>query len=99
VFIGSPNFDQRSFSLNTELGLMIESGELAGQIGERFQRFAASGKNYWLTLDSSGPLTPRLRWQTERDGVAVAQNDDPDADPWKRAQVELYSLLPIDELL
>ncbi|MET0733042.1 MAG: phospholipase D family protein [Casimicrobiaceae bacterium] len=99
VFIGSPNFDRRSFNLNTELGLMIESAELARQIVERFNRFAASDNSYRLTLDSSGPLGPRLRWQTERDGVAIEQNDDPDATPWKRAQIELYSLLPIDELL
>jgi putative cardiolipin synthase len=99
VFIGSANFDRRSFNLNTELGLMIDSPELARQIVDRFDRFASSANSYQLVLDPNGPLGPRLRWRTERDGTTVELDDDPDATLWRRAQVELYSVLPLDEFL
>ena len=46
VFIGSANFDRRSFKVNTELGLMIESPEIARQIVDRFDRFASLSNSY-----------------------------------------------------
>ena len=99
VFIGSANFDRRSFHLNTELGLMIDSPELARQIITRFDQFAALPNSYQLVLDPAGPLGPRLRWRTQLDGKAVDLDDDPDASPARRLQATLFSVLPIDELL
>src|SRR6185369_11868110 len=40
LFVGSMNFDQRSLHLNTELGLIIESPELAQQVAARFESIA-----------------------------------------------------------
>jgi cardiolipin synthase C len=37
VFIGSMNFDQRSKRINTEVGLIIDSPELAQQTAIRFE--------------------------------------------------------------
>jgi cardiolipin synthase C len=68
VFIGSANFDRRSFQLNTEVGLMIDSPELAQQIVARFDQFAALPNSYRLVLDRDGPRGPRLRWRTILDG-------------------------------
>jgi putative cardiolipin synthase len=99
VFIGSANFDRRSFHLNTELGLMIDSPELARQIIARFDEFAALPNSYQLVLDPAGPLGPRLRWRTQLDGKSIELDDDPDASPERRLQAAFYSVLPIDELL
>ena len=99
VFIGSANFDRRSFHTNTELGLMIDSPELARQIIARFDEFAALPNSYQVMLDRAGPFGPRLRWRTQLDGKSVDLDDDPDASPERRAQAALFSLLPIDELL
>ena len=41
IFIGSANFDARSLHLNTEIGLMIESPELARQVVARFEAIAS----------------------------------------------------------
>ena len=99
VFVGSANFDRRSFRINTEIGLMIESAELAKQIGARFDQFAGLANSYQLVLDRDGPLGPRLRWKTEIDGRVVQLDDDPDATPERRLQAGLSATIPIDELL
>jgi cardiolipin synthase C len=99
VFIGSANFDRRSFKLNTELGLIIESRELAGQIVAQFEQFAASPNSYRLILEPGGPNGDRIRWRTQLDGKSVDLDDDPDTTAWRRFEVAMYSMLPIDELL
>src|SRR5436190_15170950 len=99
VFIGSANFDRRSFKINTEVGLMIESRELAGQIVAQFEQFAASPNSYRLILEPGGPNGDRIRWRTQLDGKSVDLDDDPDTTAWRRFEVAMYSMLPIDELL
>jgi putative cardiolipin synthase len=99
VFIGSANFDRRSFKLNTELGLIIDSRELAGQIVAQFEQFAASPNSYRLILEPGGPTGDRIRWRTQLDGKPVDLDDDPDTTPWRRFETAMYSMLPIDELL
>src|SRR5947207_4954619 len=76
VFIGSANFDRRSFKINTELGLMIESRELAGQIVAQFEQFAASPNSYHLILEPGGLTGERIRWRTQLDGKPVDLDDD-----------------------
>jgi phosphatidylserine/phosphatidylglycerophosphate/cardiolipin synthase-like enzyme len=36
VFVGSMNFDQRSLNINTEIGLIIDSPQIAREIATRF---------------------------------------------------------------
>ena len=98
VFIGSANFDRRSFKVNTEMGLLIESPDLARQIVAQFEQFAASPTSYRLMLES-GPFGDRIRFRTQVDGKTVDLEDDPDATPWRRFEVTMYSMLPIDDLL
>ena len=43
VFIGSFNLDPRSTALNTEIGVMIDSPEIAGQVGELMDEGVAPG--------------------------------------------------------
>jgi cardiolipin synthase C len=38
VFIGSFNFDPRSFHLNTEMGILIESSAVAERIADAFDK-------------------------------------------------------------
>jgi len=44
LFIGSMNFDQRSMHLNTEIGLIIDSPELAQQTVARFESMTSSAQ-------------------------------------------------------
>ena len=77
---------------------MIESSELARQIVAQFEQFAASPTSYRLVLDSDGPL-PRIRFKTQINGKTAYLDDDPDTTPWRRFEVAMYSMLPIDDLL
>jgi len=40
-----------------------------------------------------------LVWRTLESGKAVDVDDEPDVTLWKRLQVDLLSLLPLDEFL
>ncbi len=100
VFIGSMNFDERSRHLNTELGVLIDSPELAQEAAERFEAVAQPANSYVLALGPPGPLgKPTLLWRTEENGVPVTLDTEPRVDPWTTFRVEMLSLLPIDSQL
>jgi len=100
LFIGSMNFDQRSMHLNTEIGLIIDSPELAQQAATRFEAMASRPNSYELTLlPRDGERSPRLVWRTEEDGKAVEYDSEPARSNGQRLTVELLRLLPLDREL
>lgn len=100
VFIGSMNLDQRSLHINTEIGLIIDSPELARQIAQRFADIAQPANSYVLTLgDADANGQRRLVWRTLEDGRPVDYDHEPATTLWQRLQVEMLSILPIDGLL
>ena len=94
VFVGSFNFDPRSARLNTELGFVIESPEIASTMADVFieevpysayeVRLAPSGSLYWLEQNGSH----HRRYDTE-----------PGTTWFQRFSAGFFSLLPIDWLL
>jgi putative cardiolipin synthase len=97
LFIGSMNFDQRSKRLNTEVGLIIDSPELAQQTALRFEAMAQPENSYALALRPvSAGSTPGLVWRTQEDGKAVEYTREPARSRWQRVEVEVLSLLPLD---
>lgn len=99
VFIGSANLDPRSLELNTEVGLLIESPDLAELVTRRFDEFSASSNSYRLLRGSTGGPVPVLHWRTSVDGKIVDWTFEPDTTSWQRMKVELLSFLPIEEQL
>jgi putative cardiolipin synthase len=100
LFIGSMNLDQRSLRLNTEIGLIIDSPELARQVAQRVDDIAQPANSYVLALGDADALGARsLVWRTLENGAPVEFHEEPAASFWKRLQVRLYSLLPLDSLL
>jgi putative cardiolipin synthase len=100
VFVGSMNFDERSNHLNTELGVLVDSPELAEEIAQRFEAAAQPANSYVLGLAPAGPLgKSTLVWRTEENGVAVMLDSEPAVDPWRKFRVEMLSLLPIEDQL
>lgn len=100
LFIGSMNFDQRSMHLNTEIGLIIDSPELAQQIASRFEAMVQPANSYMLALrpnDAGG--SPKLVWHTQEDGKAVEYETEPARSGWQRIEVNILSLLPLDREL
>jgi putative cardiolipin synthase len=96
IFIGSMNFDQRSKRLNTEVGLLIDSTELATQTASRFEAMAQQRNSYGLSLrsqDSGG--TGRIVWRTEQGGKLVEYAKEPAQSDWRRLTSHLLSLVPL----
>jgi putative cardiolipin synthase len=100
LYIGSMNFDQRSRSLNTEIGLIIDSRELAQQTAVRFESIVAPANSYGLALqanDAGG--SPHLLWRTLENSRAVEYDMEPARSDWQRIKVNFLSLLPLDKEL
>ena len=100
VLIGSMNFDQRSRHLNTEIGLIIDSPELAQQTAARFEAMTQPANSYAPVLSASSKGDkPRLVWHTEETGQAVEYSEEPARSAWQRSQVRFLSLLPLEKEL
>ncbi len=94
VFVGSFNFDPRSFHLNTELGFLIHSPALARRIQRAFEdlipenayevRLSEQGRLYWLELDGD---------------ITIRHDSEPGVSRLRRAGVAMLSWLPIEWLL
>jgi putative cardiolipin synthase len=68
VFVGSMNFDPRSATLNTEMGVIVDSPGLADAI-ERFFASASGPENsYHVSLEPKGGH-PAMLWTTREDNI------------------------------
>lgn len=93
VFIGSFNFDQRSARLNTEIGFLIDSPELAGMGADVFATQISLGAYEVKLCDGS------LQWLERNGDRQTTYSVEPGTTIWQRALVRLLSWLPIDWLL
>jgi putative cardiolipin synthase len=100
IFMGSMNFDQRSKAINTEVGLIIDSAELAQQTAARFDAMVRPENCYALAL---GPRTgtgpPHLVWRTTEGGKSVEYAREPARSLWQRLKIALLSRLSLDSEL
>lgn len=94
VFVGSFNFDPRSERLNTEMGFVIDSPELARRIADNFAN-GIPERSYEVRLSSSR----ELQWVERSDGGEIVHDVEPGTTFLERAMVALLSLLPIEWLL
>jgi putative cardiolipin synthase len=97
LFIGSMNLDQRSRRLNTEVGLIIDSAELAQETAKRFEAMTLPGNSYAVVLP--GQHSTQLAWRTVENGAPVEYKKEPARHAWQRVEVKLLSLLPLDHEL
>jgi putative cardiolipin synthase len=100
LYVGSMNVDRRSMRLNTELGLIIDSPELARQVTARFESIARPANSYVVVLRQDGAGGPaRLIWQTEQDGRLIEHDREPRQTAWQAMMIDVLSLLPVEEHL
>jgi len=95
VFVGSMNMDPRSARENTELGLLVDSPELAAQAQQVLDLLRA-GATYRLRLDASGE---RVQWLGLNAGHETVHDDDPELKPATRLKLNLLSPLIPEGLL
>jgi putative cardiolipin synthase len=97
LFVGSMNFDRRSKHLNTEIGLIIDSPELAEQTATRFNAMVQPQNVYVLSLrpESAQGGSPQISWHSEEAGKGVDFSREPARSDWQRFKVQLMSRLPL----
>ena len=100
VVIGSMNFDQRSYRLNTEDGLIIDSPVIAEQAAARFEAMTSLDNAYSVSLpeDAAGK-SRHLLWTSIENGKTVEYDREPARSTWQKFKVALLSLLPLDREL
>lgn len=95
VFIGSFNFDPRSFELNTEVGLLIESEQLKKQITDLLDQHLHKIA-YELKLNQQG----KIIWLEHTDNGEIKEfNKDPKTSRFQRFMMKSTSLLPIEWMM
>ncbi len=97
LFIGSMNLDQRSRRLNTEVGLIIDSAELAQETAKRFEAMTLPENSYAVVLPDQH--STQLAWRTVENGATVEYKREPARHAWQRVEVKFLSLLPLDHEL
>lgn len=95
VFIGSLNLDPRSVVLNTELGLIIDSEELAAILTADFDNLSSDRFSWALALELDGNST-QLVWRGAEAGQPVELHHEPSTSWWQRFKVGLLRMLPIE---
>src|SRR5690606_5673393 len=89
VFIGSFNFDPRSFALNTEMGVLIDSPRLAAGLDHAFSE-VFPGASYRPALGDDGTLV----WtEAMPAGEATHHDKEPGTTPLTRLALSLLGLL------
>ena len=90
AFIGSFNFDPRSANINTELGVIIRSPELAEVFSERIMK-ALPEQTFEVFLNENG----KLRWRGLKNGEEVIFDKEPHTTWWQRFVAGFMRILPI----
>ncbi len=99
LYVGSMNFDARSRRINTEIGLIVHSPELAGQARRRFEAMIQPSNAFHVTLADAANSSSSLRWSTQSGDGPVEYAREPARSFWQRLTVETLTLLPIDDEL
>ena len=91
IFVGSFNFDPRSTTLNTEMGLLIDSKDMAQGLHRAFDQGLA-GLAWQVVLRDGRPL-----WVDPITGVETVH--EPGSTALKRAALTVVGWLPVEWLL
>ena len=94
VFIGSLNMDERSAKINSELGLVISSTELAREVTSLLDDLSTDG-SYKLQLDQHG----RVEWVSGDAGAQKIWHTEPATSRIERIWLAILSPFAPDELL
>jgi Phosphatidylserine/phosphatidylglycerophosphate/cardiolipin synthases and related enzymes len=93
-FVGSFNFDPRSLSLNTEMGVLFQHAALAGEVSAVFDEQISPENSYRMELDHL-----RLVWNDGEGPRARRLHHEPNASLRRRVVARLAGFLPLESQL
>jgi putative cardiolipin synthase len=93
IFAGSLNLDPRSIDINTEMGVLIDSPELAALLTDNSSRNLPTIA-YRLRLDDNSKIT----WHATIDGTAVVETREPQTSGWRRFSAWFLKIAPEKQL-
>ncbi|WP_104665725.1 phospholipase D family protein [Ensifer adhaerens] len=93
-FVGSMNFDPRSASLNTEMGVVFEDAALAGELALMFEEETSPAISYRVGIEEA-----RLVWRDRANGSERLVRHEPDASLARRMIAGVIRILPIESQL
>jgi putative cardiolipin synthase len=93
-FIGSMNFDPRSASLNSEMGIAFEHGGLVRQVRAIFADETSPQKSYRVGIEDG-----KIIWQDHAAEPVRIFRKEPEAGIWRRLTATIIGFLPIQSQL
>jgi len=98
LFIGSLNLDPRSVVENTEIGIVVDSTDIAVGMSEWFDQ-SIDEVAFRLALEQDRNGDEILVWHRSIDGLDYRYTTEPNTGFWRRFGVGFLKLLPIESLL
>jgi putative cardiolipin synthase len=101
MFVGSFNLDPRSQRLNTEVGVVFDSADMAADLSDRFESRLMSQAWRVEAVPMKGMFGDdvRLNWVTQDRATPVRLTEEPGQGFWKNLKVGLMRMLPIESQL
>ncbi|MEQ1579363.1 MAG: phospholipase D family protein [Steroidobacteraceae bacterium] len=97
VFIGTLNLDPRSLYINTEIGLIVESGDLAREVASVIEQALAGTTSFSVRLQPEGP-GGKVRWFASATGGELLA-DEPESGWPRRLLSWIYQRVPLHHWL
>lgn len=94
IFIGSFNWNQRSANLDTELGVIIHSPEMAAQLVDLVTE-SLPDTTYEVFLNEKN----KVRWRGHDNGQEVIIEKEPQSGFWRRFNAGFLGMMPIKSQL
>jgi len=99
VFVGSFNHDPRSATLNTEIGILVNSPELAQKMATLFERYTQPRNSYRLYLGDDKDDKKKMEWHTEEEGSLKIYDQEPMITWWQHVKNGLMAIFAPEDLL
>ena len=93
-FIGSMNFDPRSVSLNSEMGVVFAHGGLVSEARAIFADETSPRKSYRVAMADG-----EIIWQDHASQPVRILREEPEASVWRRLTATIIGFLPIQSQL
>jgi len=97
AFLGSLNFDPRSVLWNTEVGILVDSPDLASEVHELTQEGTSPAVSYEVRLIERND-DPQLVWIAEDDGRHKVLLDEPGG-AWRRFNAWFSRVIGLERML